>query len=1330
MNGGGRVARALRTAGRTWGIALVIVLVASALRVHGLRWDLGRLLHPDERHMAMVTAGVALPATPAGFIVGDSTPLNPRTLGQYTYGLLPVTVTKVAATLAGAPGARGAAHTGRVLSVLADLVTLLAVGWMARRWFGPSATWLAMSLYACAVLPIQHAHFFVVDPWLTAACTVAVAALLEVHQRGSRRAAALAGVATAAAVACKLTGVLLLVLAALVAVTARWPVPGATPIGIRRWVPVFLVAFLVGLRVLASDMFAPWSLWPSPRWLGDMRTTLALVDGLDWPPAHQWARRARWYPWWNAGVYGLGASFGLTALVGLVAGVWKALASWRHPVLVPAAWAVLVVATVSAQIVTTMRYLLPAYPVFALLAGWLLAAACRRTEHQGRARRRAALVLTIGVVATTAAWALAFTHIYRELHPRLRASRWIYDHVAPGAVIAVEHWDDALPITASRRATPDLYRQVTLPVADEDTPVKRDTLLALLDRAEYVVLSSDRNAGSLVRLPERFPMMARYYTHLADGSLGFGLVADIEVRPRLGTLVFDDSRAEEAFTVYDHPRVRIFRKTPEWSLDQARALIDVPDWEAVVRLTARQATAMPGMLQMPSWRTQQLAHEGTWRASAGEGARFPDRQPGAAATVLRWTLALMVVWACAWPLCWVALADTWARGTFVAPAVGLTWWAWATWAWGSVTPWPVSHGVMAGALLVLGALSLGVAWPARRDILPWLRQNRLVLGVTALALAGLGAGGLLLRMANPDLWHPMLGGEKPMDIALLNAVVRADRFPPADPWFAGGVLNYYYFGYVPVAVLCRVTGVEPAIAYNLAVPTWWVLVAAAAASAAGTLAMAATGRARVGRWAALGSALAVVAGNLTQWGVVWQSLHGVVPEWAWFWAASRAIPAPPGEAPPITEFPFFTVLFADLHAHLLSMPSLLTGLVVATLLAVSSAGARHGVMPTRAQLVLVLLGGLLLGTLSTTNPWDVPALALLMGAAILLHVTWGVALRDWPTRTRTGVVLGAATAAVAYAVSYPFWSAFGPPAGGFRPWRGSRTPLVTWLVLWGPFALPLAAAAVQTWRMRRTVRPAPGLAWLGVVGVVGLALVTAVEVVHVRGDVSRMNTVFKTYLAVWLVWSAAAAAALARLEMLAGSPRSRMVLRTATLAGLGALLVYPATAIGPRVRTRMTPVAPTTLDGRAFMRDARWTTGAYDLPLAEDARTIDWLLTHARGTPTIMEAQTDQYQWGGRISAHTGLPTVLGWTWHARQQRMGLPAALVARRRRDVRQFYSTPSMADADRIARRYDVRYLVVGRLERALYPGEGLDKFARSDDWRPVFRDGATVVYERRP
>ncbi len=74
--------------------------------------------------------------------------------------------------------------------------------------------------------------------------------------------------------------------------------------------------------------------------------------------------------------------------------------------------------------------------------------------------------------------------------------------------------------------------------------------------------------------------------------------------------------------------------------------------------------------------------------------------------------------------------------------------------------------------------------------------------------------GLLLRLGNPDLWQPWMGGEKPMNFAIFNSVLKAVYFPPNNPWLSGYFLNYYYYGYVLAAIPTKILGIVPSFAFQ------------------------------------------------------------------------------------------------------------------------------------------------------------------------------------------------------------------------------------------------------------------------------------------------------------------------------------------------------------------------------------------------------------------------------------------------------------------------------------------------------------------------------------
>jgi uncharacterized membrane protein len=118
------------------------------------------------------------------------------------------------------------------------------------------------------------------------------------------------------------------------------------------------------------------------------------------------------------------------------------------------------------------------------------------------------------------------------------------------------------------------------------------------------------------------------------------------------------------------------------------------------------------------------------------------------------------------------------------------------------------------------------------------------------------------------------------------------------------------------------------------------------------------------------------------------------------------------------------------------------------------------------------------------------------------------------------------------------------------------------------------------------------------------------------------------------------------------------------------------------------------------------TGGPHELKYTRDA--ITWVRENIEGSPTTIEAVGESYRsLGSRIAINTGLPTVIGWDFHQRQQR-GKFAYTVTERQGDVRRFYETTDIGEAQQIIDKYDVEWVIVGDEERFNYPDEGMDKF----------------------
>jgi YYY domain-containing protein len=507
----------------------------------------------------------------------------------------------------------------------------------------------------------------------------------------------------------------------------------------------------------------------------------------------------------------------------------------------------------------------------------------------------------------------------------------------------------------------------------------------------------------------------------------------------------------------------------------------------------------------------------------------------------------------------------------------------------------------------------------------------------------------------------------------------------------------------------------------------------------------------------------------------------------WYWIPSRAIP---GE--PITEFPAFTFLYADLHAHMIALP--LT--VLALSWALSIVLGRWGWKGWGHLSISFVLGSLAIGALRPTNTWDWPTyLALGCVAVIYTALRYGgacclnIPVGPWMKKAIIATAGVVALVGLSSLLFQPYSQWYGQGYNAIDPWGGTHTPFWSYLTHWGLFLFILV-----TWLIWETIdwmanTPVSGLnrlrpfrtaiyAFLAVVGLTAVYLLTAgvgiawlvlplaawagvlllrpglpdakravlflvgtalvltlfVEVAVLRGDIGRMNTVFKFYLQAWTLLAVSAGASLFwLLPAVAHKWRDSWQFgwQTALIVLVFGAVLFPVTASADKIRDRMAPSAPTGLDGMTYMAYARYKQNESDMDLSADYRAIRWMQENVAGSPVIVEANTPEYQWGSRYTIYTGLPGVVGWNWHQRQQRALTPSEWVTDRVTEIGMFYNTTTRSVVEEFIEKYDVTYIIVGQLERATYSGLGLRKFDEwnGDLWQEVYRDGETVIYQIR-
>ncbi len=1398
-------------------------------------------------------------------------------------------------------------YAGRVLSALADVGSILMVFILGRRMFSPGAGLLAAAFTAVAVIHVQNSHFYRPETFSVFFTLAAFWAMLRMVEKKRLRDSALLGLMVGLALAPKVN-VLPLVLPLALAywyrladsVDGRWT--QITPASLRPVLGHAAAAALVAAVVFFIT--TPYALLDARAFVGDVLTQAEMASNAGlWPFTVQYIDTPPFlYQLQQSSVWGLGLPLGVVAWLAIpftAVMLFRSPETRRHDLLL-LVWVVPTFLLLESFEVRFQRYVFPLIPFLLLMASrmllWLvdwsrglqppgapvpgfLARLNLRLPRQafhdrisvlrdrlpGISARSApsfrprwswlAAGLVAVVLGSTLFYTLAFQRVYANDHPAVTASRWLTDNVPSRTpIVSDNHWDEFVP---------GLYRYDTwqFPVYDQDTLEKMDNLALRLARSEYLVFYSHRPYASVARDPERFPLSVSYYHRLFDGDLGYRLERTFTSYPQLAGVAFRDDPfdgsglprpkpsvpedlppvvldlgyADDNVVGYDHPRVLLFRNVERLPYSDIRSMLSIP-------LPAYAAS--PDRQLMLS--DEQLAAQqsgGTWSEIIDRDGWVND------VPVLVWLLVVELAFLLSLPLCIFIFRPLPDRGIVLARILGLLGVGYVAWLGVSLGWFDFSRrAVIAGFLVVaaLSSLALLFRW---REITGFLRQEwRLLVSAELLFLTAFLAF-VGIRAANPDLWHPFLGGEKPMEFAYFNAVIRSTTLPPYDPWFSGGYLNYYYWGYFVPAGLVRLTGIIPSVAFNLAVPLFFALTVTGAYSLVYNLAEGVR-RSRVvassaensppdlsgpRRWRArlvspvgaglLAALFIAVIGNLDGlvqllqggWSVIFQGDQ--FPGFD-FWRSSRMLdvqerfdPGPlvfwlPDTVPGvsdvsfhITEFPFFTFLFGDLHAHMMVIPFtlLVIGLGLNLVVGLKDNG-KLWIVAAAAALAVAL------GSLWVINSWDYPAYLILVTALL------AVAVHFRPGRMPSRILLFVALAAGVFAVSLlawlPYHDYYQPFNAGLDPtkWRtpfdrflgihglflvviagfllytarrtlvaalGSRILAAARIGTYaGPHLLPpftllalrvtlglgllvialLAAAGYWTaavlmvylllaglsaWEVLNSSNPGRPFASVPIVLVaLAFAIAIGVDFVVVEGDIGRMNTLFKYYLAVWVFLGLAAAYMLWRL-LDQGLFDGRLRWLGAAWMTVVALLVcssliYTVWGTKDRLGVRFNPT-PLTLDGAAYLDPAvhqlRYGEDLPPIELKWDAAAIRWLQDNVSGSPVILEAHDFEYTWNGRISTYTGLPAVLGWPWHQMQQRWDYQET-VADRAADVRLIYSTPDSDLALALLRNYGVEYVVVGELERRYYSEVGLQKF---DDltaqgmMRLVHRNQGASIYQ---
>ncbi len=541
--------------------------------------------------------------------------------------------------------------------------------------------------------------------------------------------------------------------------------------------------------------------------------------------------------------------------------------------------------------------------------------------------------------------------------------------------------------------------------------------------------------------------------------------------------------------------------------------------------------------------------------------------------------------------------------------------------------------------------------------------------------------GVLIKGSAADI----AGLEKFMDFGFVNAALRATSMPPPDPWWAGEPINYYYFSHVAAAWLIELSRVPADHGFNLMVATLFAF--------AGVLSYRIVKGCLDGQSQRVAMVCGVAAAALVTLGGNFHSvLYGPLRAFSpttydrdFFYPDSTRFVGfdPPTDDKGFTEMPAYGFAVGDLHAHLLNLPAAFFILLIFARVLEREMGPRpiSGMRPFEIAALCLMFA-----VSAMSNSWDAASYGLVLGMtglALLLHA---------PGRDRIGLFLQlCATAAIiivgALVLASPFLLSFKPFASQLK-WSDERTPIWQLAVLYAHIAVPCLLLVVG---LLLPGSRAPRWKVAAVLAISAACLIALPEIAYVKDiygeDHRRANTMFKLSFEAQPI---AAMASMILVGLLLASRRTASAVLALVLAvPLLATLCYGETIY----RDRLLPLngKEFTLDGLGYMHRDR----------PDDLALIEWLRAQAPESHMLLvEAPGDSYSDRSRLSALSGVPTLVGWRGHEWLWRGDASAPYA--RSDEVAAFYNAKSFEEVCAFAKEHGVTHVAIGSIEQDFFTG----------------------------
>ncbi|MCS7093220.1 MAG: hypothetical protein NZL96_02220 [Patescibacteria group bacterium] len=611
---------------------ILILIIAFLFRFNNLNWDQYQHLHPDERFLTLVGIKMIWPESLLEYLDPQRSKLNPFNLGEgfFVYGSFPLTIVKYLALNLNLDTYNYFNIVGRYVSAFLDFLVVILVYKVSKLFITQKiinfrssflrnySPLLASFFYGVSVYPIQAAHFFTTDTFLNfflfGSFYFCLRFSLSFSKSGFFTKIRLSrlfflfvsAIFLGLAFGSKISAIVILPLN-LAAMVSLWFLKVRDLVLtkkkislLRHFLPlVFFVFLYLSMAYLSLRLTNPFyfnsanffDLRLNNQFISSLKTLIALSREDAWyPPGVQWLNK----PWWYLLTTTFFAGLGPVNFIVMLAGVsWYLKRIINHKprkeeliLILVLLWLVGLFFYQSIQFVKSIRYTLYLYPFFAFFGGLGIGVIIEllKSTDLFKTRKFFLNIFKIIVAFALLAWPILFSTIYLNKHTRVEASEWIYEKIPDRTIIAGEYWDDPLPLAVSNPQGKTIKIEL-LPIFDPDTLDKWRKMKEILTKAHYYILSSNRGWGSISTVPERYPIMTKFYESLLKQEC-FSLrefCSDKDCQPQIiiGSyssdrfcfrkikeflpyyyqfLRYPENLIEETFTVYDHPTVMVFRK--------------------------------------------------------------------------------------------------------------------------------------------------------------------------------------------------------------------------------------------------------------------------------------------------------------------------------------------------------------------------------------------------------------------------------------------------------------------------------------------------------------------------------------------------------------------------------------------------------------------------------------------------------------------------------------------------------------------------------------------------------------------------------------------------